>query len=278
MKLLLNLFTAAVFLFPACIFAADYSPQKTSTQQALPDNLMEWMSRRYDSKTMLGFKWENPDKAKIHYAFAKNNSGQHSGFLGKSAESRGSGARLDIMPLASFYDANALDTTTNSYLEIKYTKPGAGASWNIGYLKYSETRNDWIYDLSSAGNTLDITDSDEYRTTKANVLFGSLVFTLPIKNLSYYAYGGPAFVKYEYTVTGTYSTDHYVWVPYAHTSSAGVLNTKKSATTTTWIAGVGGALRLSDSGFGIFAEYKHMPETGSFAGIDNLGAGVSFGF
>ena len=239
---------------------------------------MEWMSGRYSSKTMLGFKWENPDKAKVHYAFAKNNSVRHTGFLGKSAESRGSGARLDITSLASFYDADALDTTTNSYLEIKYTKPGAGTSWNIGYIKYSETRNDWIYDYSYAGLIVDSTDGDKYRTTEANVLFGSLVFTMPIKNLSYYVYGGPAMVSYDYTETGSYTTQHDDYNTWTFTSSSGLYDTKKSATTTTWIAGVGGAIRLSDSGFGIFAEYKHMPETGSFAGIDNMGVGVSFGF
>jgi len=277
-KLLLNIFAAAVFLAPAGAFAADNFPQKTSKQKEFSDNIMEWMSERYDAKTMLGFDWKNPDKAKIHYAFERSDSGKKAGFLGSAAARRGPGARLDIMPFASFVDYDAQAVVTDSYIEIKYTGSGRGASWNVGYLKYSETRNDWILDYSYTGAASDFVDGDKNRKTDASVLFASLVLTLPAKKLSCYAYGGPAVVSYDYSETGAYSTSHYDYTTFTRTNGSGVYDAKKSGTLATWILGIGAALRISDSGFGIFGEYKHMPETGSFVGLDNLGFGVSFGF
>jgi hypothetical protein len=277
-RVLLKFLAAAVFLAPAMAFAADNFPQKTSKQKELPDNLMQWMAERYDAKTMLGFDWKNPGKAKVHYAFERNSSWRKAGFLGGSAARRGPGARLDIMPLASFIDYDAADIVTNSYIEVKYTGPGRGVSWNVGYLKYSETRNDWIFDYSYTGAASDSVDGDKYRKTDASVLFASLVLTLPAQNLSWYAYGGPAVASYDYSESGVYSTSHYDYTTFTLTTGSGVYGAKKSGTAATWIAGVGASLRLSDSGFGLFGEYKHMPETGYFAGLDNLGLGVSFGF
>jgi len=53
--------------------AGSFTPTP-SKQKGLPDNLMGWMAARYGSKTMLGLKWENPDKAKGHYAGATGSS------------------------------------------------------------------------------------------------------------------------------------------------------------------------------------------------------------
>lgn len=241
-----------------------------SPRKALPDNVMGWMAERYDAKTMLGFNWEHPYKAKIHYAFEKGNSGPGAGFLAPSGAGRTHSGRLDFMPVSGFLDSKALDIKTNSYLELRYSKAGAGAAWNIGYIKYSETRHDDV--LSFTGN--DFITGDKYRKTDASVLYASLLLTLPVKNLSYYGYFGPAVVSYDYSETGAYSDYNFT----TFTTTPGAFAAKKSATTATWIAGFGGALRLSDSGFGIFGEYKHLPASGSFAGADNLGAGLSFGF
>lgn len=244
MKRAVNIYFTVLMLLPACVFAANNPSQK-----ALPDNMMEWMSERYNAKTMLGFKWKNPAKARLNYALARNNHGV-AGISGSPAAKRGPGARLDIIPYAGFYAENAWENKTNSYLEARYSKPGRGASWNAGYIKYSETRYYWTW-----------TYGDQYRKTDAGVLFTSLLLTLPIKSLSYYAYGGPALASY----------DNEVVYP-------GVSYSKKSGTIATWIAGIGWALSLSDTGFGVFAEYKHMPETGDFAGMDNFGLGFSLGF
>jgi len=264
MKRLFHLLTAAVFLAPACAFAADSS----SSQKGLPDNIMQWMSERYDAKTMLGFKWQNPGKAKIHYALEKNNYGGKAGFPGSSAARRAQGGRLDIMPFAGFYDADAWTTQTDSYMEIKYSKTGARASWNIGYMKYTETREDWIFDITSAG---DFFTATKFRRTDANVLYASFVLTLPLKNLSYYGFAGPAIVSYDYAETGSHTT-------YSFPAVTGVYDANKSETRATWVAGIGATLRFFDSGFGIFWEYKHMPEAGYFPGMDNIGAGLSLGF
>ena len=257
--------------------AAGSFPPKASNQKALPDNIMGWMSRRYDAKTMLGFKWENPDKAKIHYALEKNNFGGKAGFMGSAAQKKAPGARLDLMQVAGFFDESAWETTTNSYIEIKYTKPGARTSWNIGYIKYSETRDDWISEISYDGSVLDSTDGDKYRKTEASVLFASLVLAKPAKHLSCYAYGGPAIVSYDYTETGGVTVEHTAY-PAATISNYVTFNTNKSATAVTWILGIGGAFRFSDKGLGVYMEYKHMPATGYFAGMDNFGLGLSFGF
>lgn len=283
-KRLLNLFAVAVLLVPTGLFAADSSQQKVSSQKALPDDLMEWMSERYGAKTMLGLKWENPEKAKKQYVVENNAARAYAlayPLLANKPGPRRSAAkrmppvgRLDIMPFAEETD---VDTTVDSYLDIKYAGPGA--SWNIGYIKSSKTQEEWIYDFSFANNTLTVTDGTKFRKTEASVLFGSFVLTLPVESLSYYAFAGPAIVSYDYTEAGAYTTDTDLYIaPFTSTSTPGIYNTKKSGTAATWIVGLGMALRLTDSGFGFFGEYKYVPEAGDYPGLSTMGAGLSLGF
>ena len=286
MKRLLNLFVVAVLLLPAGVFAADTAPQKTSNQKGLPDSLMEWMSERYGAKTMLGLKWANPAKARTQYVL-ENNAAHEFALMNpllanKPGHRRGPAARkaatgrLDIMPVCAVLDEDAWETTTDSYLEIKYSGPGA--SWNVGYIKYSEMREYDVSDTVSTANTYDYTSGTKYHITEASVLFGAFVLTLPIENLSYYAFAGPAIVSYDSSEAGTYTTTSYIWSPYSSSSMSGTYSGAKSGTAPTWIAGAGMSLRLSDSGFGVFGEFKHIPESGDFIGLDSIGGGVSFGF
>lgn len=260
---------------PARKAANSYQPKAPA--KALPDNALGWMSARYDAKTMLGFKWEHPDKARLNYVFEKNNYLSRAGILAGSAERRGPEGRLEIVPVGSFYDADAFDNVTDSYLELRYAKAGAGASWNIGYISYSETRDDWIYDVSDSGADTYITDGDKFKTTDASVIYASLVLALPIPNFTYYGFAGPAIASYDYSETGTATVDGYLSAfPWFSTSSV-AFDAQKSGTVPTWLAGVGFSLRAG-SGFGVFGEYKHIAGSGDYPGGDIFGLGLSLGF
>ena len=233
---------------------------------------------------MLGLKWENPNKAKIEYvaenkaalayALANPMIASKPGVRRVSARKKPITGRLDLMPFAKDMDA---DTTVDSHRDIKYAGPGA--PWNIGYIKSSKTTEEFIYDYSYANNILTTDDGTKYRQTEASVLFGSFVLTLPVENFAYYAFAGPAIVSYDYTETGSHTTDTDLYVfPFTSTSTPGVYDAKKSGTAVTWILGLGMSLRLTDSGFGLFGEYKYIPESGDYLGLSCMGAGLSFGF
>ncbi len=265
---------------PAVRKAADTTQSKI-LHKPFSDNVMAWMAARYDAKTMLGFKWEHPDKARLHYAFEDNNSygyGKRTGFLAKSAAGSGPAGHLDIVPVASVFDSAAASANTNSYLEARYARTGAVASWNAGFITYSETINDDIFDYTQTSSGDDFLSGSKLRKTNASVVYASLLLTLPIQNFAYYGFIGPAVVSYDYSESGTFTNDHYALPFYTLTTTTGVFSAKKSGTILTWILGVGFSFRLSDSGFGIFGEYKHLPQAGTYPGADIMGAGLSFGF
>jgi len=97
-----------------------------------------------------------------------------------------------------------------------------------------------------------------------------------------YGFAGPAIVSYDKTSNGAGTTapayfdgTTFTWVPAVHTPGA---KSTISGTTITWMAGLGYSLRLSDSGFGIFAEVKYIPEAGDYPGMTNAGLGLTLGF
>ncbi|MEI7528076.1 MAG: hypothetical protein WCK76_03965 [Elusimicrobiota bacterium] len=268
--------------------AAGKGQLKFPAPKALPDNLMEWMAARYGAKTMLGLKWQNPNKARLHYAMEKDSipgygagsfsvAGKPSALHGRSAGKKMPSARFDIMPYAQLDDIDATDVKTGSYLEMRITKPGTWVSWNMGYLKFSETATEDVYDLIQSVNTIDVTSGVRTRNTDASAVYASLVLSLPIENFSYYFFIGPALVSYDNVESGVSTLEHVVFFPYSDTSTPGTFDAKKSGTATTVMAGVGFAFR-SASGFGIFGESKFIQEAGSFRGVDSFGAGLSFGF
>ncbi|MDO8806052.1 MAG: hypothetical protein Q7R35_16670, partial [Elusimicrobiota bacterium] len=236
--------------------AASFTPT-ASKQKALPDNLMGWMSARYGSKTMLGLKWENPNKAKNQFvaennaalAYSLANPGMQAGFRRRSAAAvKGPAASLDIALSASFMSDSLAEPVTNSYLDVKYrqnAKPGGFTSWSINYLKYSVSDELW--------------DDTNYvylpQTTEASVLSATLVLAMP-SAFSIYGFAGPAMVSYDRTV----------------------LTAKESGTATTWMAGMGYSLKSPKSGFGIFVELKHVAEAGAYPGMTTGGMGVTIGF
>lgn len=244
---------------PARRTADTYQPKAPA--KALPDNVLGWMSARYDAKTMLGFKWEHPEKARLNYAFQKNNYLPRAGILAGAAERRGPEGRLEISPAAYFNDVDAWTNTTDSYLELRYAKAGTGAAWNVGYIKYSETREFWDFDSS-------LTETDKISKTDASVVYASIVLALPIPNISYYGFAGPAIASYDFSETGTLTPWLGAPVP---------ISTQESGTAFTWVAGLGLSIR-ADSGFGVFGEYKHIAGTGAYLGGDALGFGLSLGF
>lgn len=244
---------------PARRTADTYHPKAPA--RALPDNVLGWMSARYDAKTMLGFKWEHPDKARLNYAFERNGYLPRAGILAGSAERRGPEGRLEIAPLGSFYDADAWDNTTDSYLEVRYAKAGAGASWNVGYITYSEAREFWDFDSA-------FTETDKFTETEASVVYASIVLALPIPNFTYYGFIGPAIASYDYSESGTITP----WL-----GAPTPISLQKSGTVPTWLGGVGFSIR-ADSGFGVFGEYKHIAGSGDYPGGDSMGFGLSIGF
>ena len=269
--------------------AAGKGQLKFPAPKALPDNLMEWMAARYSAKTMLGFKWQNPNKARLYYAREKDNvpglgavssgvAGKPSGLHGGSAVKKMPGTRFDIMPYAQLDDIDATDVKTGSYIEMRVIKPGTWVSWNMGYLSFSETVTEDVQDLIQSGNTMDVTSGVRTRNTDASVVYASLVLSLPIENFSYYFFVGPAMVSCDNEETGVSTIDHYDFSNHLNdTSTPGTFDAKKSGSATTVMAGVGFAFR-SASGFGIFGESKFIQEAGSFKGVDSFGAGLSFGF
>lgn len=268
----------------AVLEAAPGFTPAASKQKGLPDNLMGWMAERYGSKTMLGLKWEHPTKAKNQYvaennaafAFALANPGmQKPRSRGRSAAAvNGPAASLDIAFTASFVSDAFTDPVVNSYLDVKFrqnAKPGGMTCWNIGYLKYSVTEDVWD----------DVGGGYQPQTTKASVVSATFVLAMPTA-FSLYGFAGPAMVSYDKTSTGAgTTTPGYIdwsipaWVPEVYTPGA---ESTTSGTAITWIAGMGYSLRLSDSGFGIFAEFKHIPETGNYPGMTNMGLGLTLGF
>lgn len=266
---------AAVKPPPARKASDTYQPR--SAQKALPDNVLGWMSARYDAKTMLGFKWEHPDKARLNYAFERNNYFSKAGLLAGSEERRGPAALLEIMPTASFYDSNAFSQTTDSYLEVRYAQTGAGMSWSAGYIKYSETRDDWIYSFTDTAGGYSYMDGDKFRKTEAGVIYASLLLATPSKPFAWYAYAGPALASYTYTESGTATMRSVVYFPYSSTTSIVNFDASKSGTAATWLGGFGFSLRAA-GGFGLFGEYKYIAGSGKYLGGGSLGAGLSFGF
>lgn len=239
---------------------SDYFQPK-SAGKAMPDNMMGWMSARYDAKTLLGMKWEHPDKARLNYAFEKNNYVPRAGFLAGGAERRGPAARLEIVPFGNFYDGDAWTNTTDSYLELRYAKAGAGAAWNIGYISYSETREFWDFDSA-------FTEVDKFCKTDAKVIYAALVLALPIPTFTYYGFVGPAIASYDYSETGTITP----WL-----GAPTLIDSQKSGTAPTWLGGLGFSLR-ADSGLGVFGEFKHIAGSGDYPGGNTFGFGASFGF
>lgn len=244
---------------PARRAADGYQPKAPA--RALPDNVLGWMSARYGAKTLLGLKWEHPDKARLNYVFEKTNYLPRAGILAGSAERRGPEGRLEIVPVGSFYDADAWDNTTDSYLEVRYAKAGAGAAWNAGYINYSETREFWDFDSS-------FTETDKFTQTEASVIYTSIVLALPIPNFTYYGFIGPAIASYDYSESGTITP----WL-----GATTPISSQKSGTVPTWLGGVGFSIR-ADSGFGVFGEFKHIAGSGDYPGGDSLGLGLSLGF
>lgn len=253
-------------------FAADKPAplfQNTVKQRELPPELLEWMSERYDAKTLRGLKWKNLDKARLSLTLnrmeaytAKPGSlfsaGKSGGVRNTGPAARRSAMRLDISPAAmqkSFYT----DVTSDTY-DIKLTGLGGAVGWNAGYSKVSETED---YSAWSGGTS----------STKADVLFASMVFSAPTAGgFAPYLFAGPARVKYTYSETTTDITFDPLGPPWWITTTSSL---SKSDTVLTWIMGVGAAYTLPGSNLGFFMEYKHIPEAGYFNGLDNLGLGVS---
>lgn len=244
---------------PARKAADSYQPKAPA--RALPDNVLGWMAARYDAKTLLGLKWEHPEKARLNYAFEKSNYLPRAGILAGSAERRGPEGRLEIVPVGVFNDVDAWTNTTDSYLELRYAKAGPGAAWNVGYISYSETREFWDFDSS-------FNEIDKLSKTEASVVYASIVLALPIPNFTYYGFAGPAIASYDFSETGTLTP----WL-----GAPTPISTQESGTAFTWVAGLGFSLR-ADSGFGVFGEYKHLAGTGAYLGGDTLGLGLSLGF
>ena len=241
--------------------SADNTYQPKAPARALPDNVLGWMAARYDAKTLLGFKWEHPDKARLNYAFEKNHYLPRAGILAGAAERRGPEGRLEIVPFAYFNDVDAWTNTTDSYLELRYAKAGPGAAWNAGYISYSETREFWDFDSS-------FTETDKISKTEASVVYASIVLALPIPNFTYYGFAGPAIASYDFSESGTLTP----WL-----GAPTPIDVQESGTALTWVGGLGFSIR-ADSGFGVFGEYKHIGGSGAYQGGDTLGFGLSIGF
>lgn len=243
--------------------------QNNIKQRALPPELLGWMSERYDANTLRGLKWENLDKARLSLTLDRMKSygaktgglfytGSSGGLRDTGPAARRSSVRLDISPSA-MQDSFYTDVTSETY-DIKLTGLGGAVGWNAGYSKVSETED---YSSSWSG--------DKY-TTKADVLFASLVFSAPAGGFAPYLFAGPARVKYTYSETTASSVFNPGGPPWWLTTTSSL---SRSDTVLTWILGAGAAYALPGGGFGFFMEYKHIPEVGDFSGVDNLGFGVS---
>ena len=244
---------------PARRPADTYQPKAPA--RALPDNALGWMAARYDAKTMLGFKWEHPEKARLNYVLERNHYLPRAGVLAGTAQRRGPEGRLEIVPAGFFNDADAWTNTTDSYLELRYAKAGPGAAWNVGYISYSETREFWDFDSS-------FNEIDKLSKTEARVVYASIVLALPIPTFTYYGFAGPAIASYDFSENGTLTP----WL-----GAPTPISTQESGTAFTWVAGLGFSLRAA-SGLGVLGEYKHIAGSGAYPGGDSMGFGLSMGF
>ncbi len=255
---------------------AVFQPQAQAVQKGLPDNVMDWMSRRYPPKVLLGMKWQNPEKARASYVTEWNApalSGLAPGSRqpGKPGQPR---SRLEILPMGESMDA---DSTSTSYAEIRFRRPGGLAAWNFGYISYSEKLEASTYDFSVSATSIDTYESYKSMQNEAAVAYASLGVYLDVEAASFYAFAGPAVASYDYTEEGTTLAESDLIVPpFTTISTPGVIDLSKSGTKLTWVAGLGYSVNFGR--MGLFAEYKSVRGSGPYKGLDAMGAGISIGF